>query len=47
MPIGRKTIMLDAIEAIRAEIDMMFPGDLVVTIVCRISQAREALADRA
>ena len=47
LPVTRTTIMLDEIEAIHAAIDMASPGDLVVAMVYRISQAWEALADRA
>ncbi len=46
LPIMRTTIMLDEIEAIHAAIDMASPGDLVVAMVYRISQAWEALVDR-
>ena len=47
LPVTRTTVMLDEIEAIHAAIDMASPGDLVVAMVYRISQAWEALANRA
>ncbi len=47
VPITETTIVLDEIEAVHQAIDMASPGDLVVAMVYRIPQAREALADRA
>jgi len=47
LPAPQATIVLDEIEAVHAAIDMASPGDLVVAMVYRITEAWESLAERA
>ncbi|MDQ3656216.1 MAG: cyanophycin synthetase [Chloroflexota bacterium] len=47
LPATRATIVLDEIEAIHTAIDLASPGDLVVAMVYRITEAWESLAERA